>query len=160
MTDPQHQRRGRKIAMSKAELDDFLAGERTCRVATMSPLGPHVTPLWYVWDGSAIWLTSVVRSQRWTDLRADPRVAIVVDAGEQYDDLRGAELRGSVAIIGEVPRTSAIDERVAGAELLFARKYMSGNSMHHDGRHAWLRLVPEQIVSWDYRKIGRPPSFA
>jgi len=154
MTEPQQQRRGRRVAMSKPELDDFLAGERTCRVATMSPLGPHVTPLWYVWDGRALWLTSVVRSQRWTDLRRDPRVAIVVDAGERYDDLRGAELRGSVMIVGEVPRTGAIDARVANAELLFARKYTGGDAMHHDGRHAWLRLIPDKIISWDFRKIS------
>jgi hypothetical protein len=153
MTDPQQQRRGRRIAMSKAELDEFLAGERTCRVATMSPFGPHVTPLWYVWDGTALWLTSVVSSQRWTDLRRDPRVAIVVDAGERYEELRGAELRGTVTIVGEVPRTGAIDDRVAGAELLFARKYAGGNVMHHDGRHAWLRLIPDKITSWDFRKI-------
>jgi hypothetical protein len=22
-----------------------------------------------------------------------------------------------------------------------------------DGRHAWLKVVPEKIVSWDFRKI-------
>jgi hypothetical protein len=26
-------------------------------------------------------------------------------------------------------------------------------AMHHDGRHAWLRLTPEKITSWDFRKI-------
>src|SRR5260370_39964426 len=98
------QRRGRRIAMSPAELDAFLASERTCRVATVSPAGPHNTPLWFVWDGTALWLTSIVRSQRWTDLARDPRVAVLVDAGEAYDERRGAELRGSVEVVGEVPR--------------------------------------------------------
>jgi hypothetical protein len=27
--------------------------------------------------------------------------------------------------------------------------------MRHDGRHAWLRITPESIVSWDFRKIGQ-----
>jgi len=148
------QRRGRRIAMTKPELDEFLAGERTCRVATASPQGPHVTPLWYVWDGTALWLTSVVTSQRWTDLARDPRVAVLVDAGEGYDELRGAELRGAVEVVGEVPRTGAPDERLAEAELLFARKYAGGDVMHHDGRHAWLRLVPGKITSWDFRKLA------
>ena len=148
------QRRGRRIAMTKAELDEFLAGMRTCRVATASPQGPHLTPLWYVWDGTALWLTSVVTSQRWTDLMRDPRVAVLVDAGEGYDELRGAELRGSVEVVGEVPRAGAPDERLAEAELLFARKYTGGDVMHHDGRHAWLRLVPGKITSWDFRKLA------
>jgi hypothetical protein len=112
--------------------------------------------LWYVWDGAALWLTSVVRSQRWTDLQRDPRVAVVVDAGEEYGELRGAELRGSVEIIGEVPRRGAHDERLEEPERLFARKYQGEDVMHHDGRHAWLRLVPQAVTSWDFRKLAKP----
>jgi len=149
------QRRGRAIAMTTSDVDEFLAAERTCRVATAGKDGrPHVVPLWFVWDSGALWLSSVVRSQRWTDLMRDPRVAVLVDAGEGYDELRGAELRGSVEVVGEVPRAGAPDERLAEAELLFARKYTGGDVMHHDGRHAWLRLVPGKITSWDFRKLA------
>ena len=48
--------------MSADERDEFLAAERTCRVATISPDGPHATPLWFVWDGTALWLYSIVAS--------------------------------------------------------------------------------------------------
>jgi hypothetical protein len=27
----------------------------------------------------------------------------------------------------------------------------------HDGRHAWLRITPEKITSWDFRKIAGLP---
>ena len=150
---PDEQRRGRKIAMDKAELDDFLGQERTCRVATSSPRGPHLTPLWFVWDGTALWLTSLTGSQRWTDLHRDARVAVLVDAGEDYAELRGAELRGSVEVVGEVPRAGLPDPRLDEPERLFARKYGFGDSMRHDGRHAWLRLVPDKVTSWDFRKL-------
>ena len=139
--------------MTKPELDAFLTGERTCRVATASPQGPHLTPLWFVWDGTALWLTSLTRSQRWTDLERDPRVAVLVDAGEEYGELRGAELRGRVEVVGEVPRAGAPDPALEEPERLFARKYTGGDTMGHDGRHAWLRLVPDKVSSWDFRKI-------
>ena len=101
------QRRGRAIAMTAAEVDEFLAAERTCRVATAGPDGrPHVAPLWFVWDGKSLWLSSLVRSQRWTDLMRDPRVAVIVDAGVEYSELRGVELSGAVAPVGDVPRTA------------------------------------------------------
>jgi hypothetical protein len=30
-----------------------------------------------------------------------------------------------------------------------------GDSMNNpDGRHAWLRLVPDKITSWDFRKMA------
>ena len=139
--------------MTTEELDAFLAAERTCRVATRSPSGVHNTPLWFAWDGRALWLTSIVRSQRWVDLERDPRVAVVVDAGERYTELRGAELTGSVQRVGEAPRPvdAAPDPELAGAERLFADRYSNGTFVD-DGRHGWLRVVPDKIVSWDFRK--------
>ncbi|MEU7049441.1 pyridoxamine 5'-phosphate oxidase family protein [Streptomyces eurythermus] len=149
------QRRGRRIMMSPAELDEFLATRRTCRIATVSADGtPHVSALWFAWDGTSMWLYSVVRSRRWAQLRRDPRVAVVVDSGEEYGELRGAELSGRVEFVGEVPRRGELCAELDAAETLFARKNFGLEEMPHDGRHAWARLTPEKIVSWDFRKLG------
>ena len=144
------QRRARKIAMDPAELNDFLGRQHTCRVATASPQGPHLTALWYVWDGSALWLTSLVKSQRWTDLEREPRGGGGIAAGEQYGALRRAARRGGRPLVGEVPRTGRPDETLAEPERLMAAKY---GGPGNDGRHAWLRLVPDKITSWDFRKL-------
>jgi PPOX class probable F420-dependent enzyme len=147
------QRRGRRIALSKEELDEFLGSERTCRVATISAGGaPHVSPLWFVWDGHSMWLNSVVKSQRWTDLQRDPRVSIVVDDGESYGDLRGVELSGSAKAVGEAPRTGEAIDELNLPERLYGAKY-SGGAFHMDGRHAWLCVTPDRMVSWDFRKM-------
>jgi len=154
------QRRMRKIAMTAGELDAFLAEERTCRVATVSAAtGVHNTPLWFAWDGSALWLTSIVRSQRWVDLERDPRVAVVVDAGHDYTELRGVEITGRVEVVGPVPRPAEGPQPpgTATAERLFAEKYSNGVPVH-DGRHGWLRVVPDKLTSWDFRKIPGPAS--
>jgi PPOX class probable F420-dependent enzyme len=149
------QRRGRKIMMTPGELDEFLTAQRTCRVATVSADGaPHVSALWFAWDGTSLWLYSVVRSRRWAQLRRDPRVAVVVDSGEEYDQLRGVELSGRVEFVGEVPRTGELCAELDTAETLFARKNFGLDEMPHDGRHAWARLTPDKIVSWDFRKLG------
>jgi len=150
------QRRGRAIAMSDEERDAFLATERTCRVASTGADGaPHVTPLWFAWDGAHLWLTSVVRSQRWTDLQRDNRVSVIVDTGHDFMELRGVEFRGVAEAVGEVPRSGEPVAALETAERLYADKYADGQ-MHHDGRHAWLRITPDKIVSWDFRKMGRP----
>jgi hypothetical protein len=140
--------------MSPAELDDYLGSARTCRLASVGPSGPHVTPLWFVWHEGSLWTQSLTRSQRWTDLMRDPRVAVVVDDGEEYLELRGVELRGVVSTVGEIPRTGAEDiPELTTIEAAFARKYLGGGEFGYDGRHAWLRLDPEKVVSWDFRKI-------
>jgi hypothetical protein len=147
------QRRGGRAAMSDAERDAFLTTERTCRVASVGADGsPHVTPLWFVWDGAALWLTSIVRSQRWADLERDNRVSVIVDAGTEFGELRGVEIRGVADVVGEVPRTGEPRRALEVPESLFADKY-AGGTVHHDGRHAWLRVSPDKIVSWDFRKL-------
>jgi len=149
------QRRGRKIAMSSDEVDTFLTEERTCRISTIGVGGaPHTSALWFVWDTKSLWLTSLVRSQRWTDIERDNRVSVLIDAGHDFGELRGAELRGSLVSVGEVPRTGEANAELDAPEKLFADKYGDGR-VRHDGRHAWLRLTPEKIVSWDFRKMGQ-----
>jgi hypothetical protein len=140
--------------MSAEERDAFLGSERTCRVASVGGDGsPHVTPLWFVWDGRALWLTSIVQSQRWTDLQRDNRVGVIIDTGADFMELRGVEVRGVAEAVGEVPRTGEPVPELEAPERLFADKY-AGDHMHHDGRHAWLRVTPRKIVSWDFRKMG------
>jgi len=155
MSEVRTQKRGRRIAMTDDEVNEFLATERTCRVATIGPDGPHATPLWFGWDGTHLWLYSIVKSQRWTDLMRDPRVGIVIDAGVDYLELRGVEITGSVEVIGDVPRTAGPASELAAIERVFADKYMGGaNEMFHDGRHAWLRVTPSKLASWDFRKLA------
>jgi enoyl-CoA hydratase/carnithine racemase len=150
------QRRGRAIAMTPAEIDGFLAEQRTCRIATTSADGPHVAPLWFYWDGRSIWLNSLVRSQRWTDLQRDPRVAIVVDAGEAYAELRGVEIKGAVVPVGEAPRTGLPVSDLVEPETGFHRKYRNPeDAISYDGKHAWLRVTPHKLTSWDFRKMPK-----
>lgn len=147
------QRRSRRIAMTPEERDAFLAQERTARVATVSVDGrPHVSPLWFAWDGSAMWFNSIVRSQRWADLQRNPQCAVVVDAGNGYGELRGVEFSGRVEFVGEVPRAGEPHPELEAVEAVYARKY-SGGQVTHDGRHAWLRFTPAREFTWDFRKL-------
>jgi hypothetical protein len=149
------QRRGRRIAMTPDELDLFLGAERVCRVGTVSANGaPHVSPLWFVWDGSALWLYSIVKSQRWTDIERNPSVSVLVDSGIEYDELCGAELKGRMESVGEIPRTGRPDPDLSIIEQLFGQKYQPGGVFEPDGRHAWLRLTPSTVLSWDFRKLA------
>jgi nitroimidazol reductase NimA-like FMN-containing flavoprotein (pyridoxamine 5'-phosphate oxidase superfamily) len=151
------QRRGAAIAMMASERDAFLREQPVCRVATAGPGGyPHVSALWFVWDGDTLWLNSLVRSQRWADLSRDPRLSVIVDdGGTDFLRLRGVELRGRAEVIGEVPRKGEPAEALDRPERLFADKYMGGGDFRYDGRHGWVRICPEKIVSWDFAKLRR-----
>ena len=146
------QRHNRRLALSDGERDRFLALARTCRVASTSYDGsPHLSALWFVWDGSSIWLNSLVSSLRWANLRRDPRLSVLVDDGDSYDTLRGVEISGRATVVGEVPRIGEPSTELVVPEQMYAKKYGAG-TVGHDGLHAWLEVVPVRIVSWDFGK--------
>ncbi len=149
------QRRGRRIALTEEERDAFLSSARTCRVATVNARGPHVSPLWFLWHGGSIWLYSITSSQRFTDLQRDPRIAIVVDDGVEYNELRGVEITGRARIVGEVPRVGEMHvPELVPVEAAYARKYQKRETLRYDGRHAWITVDISKIVSWNFRKLG------
>lgn len=152
------QRRGAAIAMSGDERDTFLREQPVCRIATVGPGGrPHLSALWFVWDGACLWLNSLVRSQRWTDVTRDARLAVIVDdGGKDFLSLRGVEIQGRAEIVGEAPRRGEPSDELALPERMFADKYAGGRDFSYDGRHAWLRVTAEKVVSWDFGKMRRP----
>lgn len=147
-----------RIAMTPDELDAFLGEQRVCRLATVDGRGrPHVAPVWFVWHGGAVWILSLTRSQRWTNAVRSGEGALVADDGQSYGDLRGAELRGKMTVVGEIPRVGEPNDELAPVEQLFARKYQRRDDLVHDKRHGWLKLTPEHVASWDFTKMGRKP---
>lgn len=155
------QRRGKSIALDERERAAFLSEARTCRVATISHSGPHVSPLWFLWHGECLWLYSISSSQRFKDLQMDPRIAVVVDDGHRFEELRGVEITGRAEVVGEVPRTGALDlPDLVPVEAAYAAKYQDRETLRYDARHAWLKVVPEKITSWDFRKMSQEASSA
>ncbi len=133
-----------QLRMTPEELENFLRAQRTCRVATVSPDGePHVAPLWFVWHEGVMYFNSLKRSRRTKDVERGSRVAVCVDAGESYGELRGAVLYGRFQDAGDVPHIRK----------LFGEKYWGGMEIPAVRSHAWIALRPERIVSWDFKKI-------
>ncbi|MGH2830494.1 MAG: pyridoxamine 5'-phosphate oxidase family protein [Actinomycetota bacterium] len=136
-----------KLRLSASELDELLATERTARVATAGPDGvPHVIPMWFVWRDGVMWVNSLIRSRRTRDITHGSQAAVCVDAGTEYAELRGAVLYGRFEPADDAPELEVVREE-------FGRRYWGGVTVPPVRSHTWLRLKPERIVSWDFRKI-------
>ena len=138
------------LSLSEAELEDFLASERTVRVASVdADRRPHVVPLWFVWLEGAMYLNSTLGNVTVENLlHGSGLAAAVVDDGQTYDVLRGVVLRGRVSLAND-------DPRVPRARQAWSDKYLAGNPVPYDRwlNRVWMRLDPGEISSWDFRKI-------
>src|SRR5258708_14263201 len=135
MSQIEPQKRARRISMTDEERDSPRAELRVCRIGTIGvDGGPHVSALWYCWDGAALWLYSLIKSQRWVNLQRDHRVSVVVDQGVDYFELRGVEFIGEVEFVGEQPRAGDPNPELEEPERLFAERYSGGSWPGHDPR--------------------------
>lgn len=136
------------LRLTPDELEELLANTRTLRAGTVSPDGwPHVAPLWFVWRDGQVWINSLRRSRRTRDVKAGSPVALCVDDGIEYAELRGVVLYGTFE---EVPEDDAELPEVRRA---FGRKYFGGYEIPMVKSHQWLRMKPERMASWDFKKI-------
>jgi general stress protein 26 len=137
------------LSLTEAEMEPYLRSQRTARVATVDEHGrPHVVPLWFVWHDGTLFLNSTLGNPTVENALRSGRAAAVVDDGEDYDTLRGVTMSGSV-------ETAEDDPRLHHVEREWSRKYLGGGELPYRRWHGrlWLRLVPDRIASWDFRKI-------
>ena len=146
------------ISMSDEEVRTFIEEGRILQVATVDRDGaPHIVAMWYVpIEGKdlevAFW--TYAKSQKAVNLRRDPRLACMVEAGVQYAELRGVQLKGHAVISDDravVQRVGeAIWQRYNGPLDDSARQAVAIQG----AKRVIVFVKPEQIVSWDHRKLG------
>ncbi len=137
------------ISLSREELHAYLREQRTVRVATVGRDGtPHVVPLWFVWHDDRLFLNSTLGNPTVENMLHTRRASAVADDGETYDVLRG------VVLTGTAERAEG-DPKLADVEAVWSQKYMGGAELPYRRwrNRVWLRLVPERVASWDFRKI-------
>jgi PPOX class probable F420-dependent enzyme len=150
-------RRG-KIRLSEEELRELLDGARVAVVSSIGPRGwPHSMPMWFVPRGGEVWVWTYAKSQKVRNLERDPRATVLVEAGHDYGELRGAMIEAEA----EVHRDF---ETVLGFAEELALRYAEGiSSVRGDARAALEAQAPKRVAihfkplrtaTWDHRKLG------
>ena len=76
--------------MTDDEPRDFLAEQKVVTFATTGRDGrPHLMPLWYVAPTATLIGWTFAKSQKAKNLERDPRATLQVEAGVEYQELRG-----------------------------------------------------------------------
>ena len=145
------------IALTESEVDALLRAARTLVLVTNGPDGvPDPVPMWFVVDeGGTVWMRTYARSQKVLNLERDPRFAALVETGDRYVELRGAQLSGTVALVDDVDTICEVfaglmvkyegldPEHVASVKVAYRERAPKQRA---------LRLDVTNVVSWDHGK--------
>jgi general stress protein 26 len=143
-----------QIKMTQPELYAFLDEEFVMTCATAGPNGrPHLMPLWFVRSGSVLRSWTFAKSQKAKNLERDPRATLQIEAGVEYQELRGAMLECEVRVESEVELvevygTDLVDRYAEGNE------DMKGFFRAQAPKRIGMTFEPTRIVTWDHRKLS------
>lgn len=143
-------------ALDSREVDEFLNVRQDARMATNRGDGWwHLTPIWYLWDGTFFYHTLGSGRRHLQNLRKDPHVTLCVDEDARLQQGPDAGARSIVCfgvatlstddhVVENVTRS--ITERYLGAQGL---KYL--DALLAEGRTI-ITVRPQRWLTWDYNK--------
>jgi PPOX class probable F420-dependent enzyme len=145
--------RRQQIQLTPDEQAAFFRERKKAALATVDRDGyPHVVAMNYFARDGAFYMTSYGKAQKVVNVRRNPKVALMMEAGDEYSELRGVMIRGRCEIIeGEAAVRAAFEGRaVAQANPAPVNPGAASSAP----KRVVLKIVPEKIVSWDHRKLG------
>jgi nitroimidazol reductase NimA-like FMN-containing flavoprotein (pyridoxamine 5'-phosphate oxidase superfamily) len=153
----------RKIALTEIELDELLSSCSIMRIASHGPGARiNLTPMWFAWQGHAIY--TWCRGQKLTNMRRNPDVTVLVDRGDQFNDLQGVMIHGNATVLEDAAAEDADAGLTAvragmGAKYSARREGARGspqtNTAAASATRRWVRIDPVATVSWDNTKLAR-----
>jgi PPOX class probable F420-dependent enzyme len=118
----------------------------------------HAVAMWYGFLEGAIAVETKTKSQKVQNLRRDPRLTLLFEAGDYYDELRGVELVGKAEIVDDPERLwplgVSVFERYYGAFTDDLKPFVETML----NKRVAIKMHVERTVSWDHRKLGLPPT--
>src|SRR5919108_5258283 len=92
--------RRQQIRLSPDEQAAFFRERKKAALATIDKDGfPHVVAMNYVARDGAFYMTSYGKAQKVVNVRRNPRVALMMETGDSYAELRGVMVRGRCEIL-------------------------------------------------------------
>jgi len=106
----------------------------------------------FVMRDGAFYMTSYGKAQKVVNIRRNPRVALMIEAGDEYAELRGVMIRGRCEILEDEASIRAAFEGRTGAQANASP--VQPGALASAPKRVVLKIVPEKVVSWDHRKLG------
>ncbi|HEX6441046.1 MAG TPA: pyridoxamine 5'-phosphate oxidase family protein [Stellaceae bacterium] len=141
------------IRLTAEEQAQFLRENRKCALATLDKDGfPHLVAMNFVLRDGAYWMTSYGKAQKVVNIRRDPKVALMVETGTAYAELKGVMVRGQCEIVaGEEAVRQVFAWSAEARGDTYKRPTGASDSAP---KRVVLKIVPHKTVTWDHSKLG------
>ena len=123
---------------------------------------PHLVTMFYVMQDGQIAFWTYRASQKARNLARDPRVTCLVEDGDDYFELRGVQVVGTVRCVEDTDGVLEIGRGIAAA--MAGGRASTAATGGPDGvveeyvqqaarKRVGYLVQPARIISWDHRKL-------
>lgn len=145
------------IKMTPDEVDAFLAERRSMTMSTISGDGSiHSVAMWYGFLEGAVAFETKAKAQKVVNLRRNPHLTCLVEAGDTYDQLRGVTLIGRGEIVEDPDRIWELGVSVFSRYNAPYTEDMKPFVEVMLNKRVVVKLDVDRTVTWDHRKLGLP----
>jgi PPOX class probable F420-dependent enzyme len=143
--------RRRQIHLTPDEQAEFLRANRKTALATLDKDGfPHLVAMTVGVSDGVYYMTSYAKAQKVMNIRRNPKVALMVEAGGSYAELKGVMVRGVCDIIEGEEAVRDAWAIISGLDKAPRRKETNDSA----AKRVVLKVTPVRTVSWDHAKLG------
>ena len=145
-----------EIQLSDEERKMYLSTALTIILVTVGRDGyPHAVPMWFlVEEDGSVYMTTYGRSQKVVNVRRNPRVALLVESGVRYDELKGVLIRGDAEVVEDEDLCVRILTRIQTKHMGSLASAVEEVMRAQARKRVVLKLTPDRVVSWDHQKLG------
>jgi nitroimidazol reductase NimA-like FMN-containing flavoprotein (pyridoxamine 5'-phosphate oxidase superfamily) len=139
--------------MPDPKIEELLSQPVLARLATSDVTSgqPHVVPVWFLWDGEALWISAFSSTLKVKLLCGNPRAAVLIEPDASHPStLQAVLIKGDAEIINE-PRDFVARQAIAIYTLYLGEEGAQAKepqSWAYDAENRLLRIQPTKILSW------------
>lgn len=146
-----------KVKMTPEEVEAFLNERHSMTMSTLNADGSiHSVGMWYGFLEGEIGLESKAKAQKVLNLRRNPNITLLVEAGDYYEELRGVSVVGRAEIVEEPDRIWELGVSVFSRYSMPYTEALRPAVEMMLNKRIVIKVVPTKIVTWDHRKLGLP----
>jgi nitroimidazol reductase NimA-like FMN-containing flavoprotein (pyridoxamine 5'-phosphate oxidase superfamily) len=145
-----------QIKMTPEEREQYLKRARTMTLCTIDKDGyPHAVAMAFMVKDGCVYMTSFRKAQKVVNARRNSKVAVMVESGTKYNELRGVMIRGRCEINEDPDEVWKIMREIRAFQEGGTPPPANAVVQERAKKRAVLKIIPEKITSWDHSKL--PP---
>jgi PPOX class probable F420-dependent enzyme len=146
-----------RVGMTAAGQAALLAESHKLQLATINRDGtPHLVTMFYVMLDGQIAFWTYRSSQKAANLARDPRVTCLVEAGEEYFELRGVQVVGIARRVEDPAGVLDIGRRLTAVTTGMPADALEEYTTKTARKRAGFVVEPQRVITWDHRKLAQP----